>query len=301
MPASTLEPPPTAAGIDLERTRRTIRLGRAGVWACLLAGPAALVLALTWPSVTVVTQGAPAPTLNAGAAVVPADPAGYVAEFADAWLRSDADAPDSTSAVRALQLAPGVALPERAQGAKAPQKVTVVRSVHGSGSQWSVTVAVQYAGGVRYFAVPVTASTSGAAVAVTGTPALVAAPAVAKVAPSAYRVEVPAGPLTDTIRDFLTAYLAGSGEVDRYLAPRVSLAAVTPAVADQVTVEAVSAREETAAAEKVGSDSTRVHVQASVSARTKSGTWPLAYELTLAARGGRWEIAALASGGGAAK
>lgn len=164
-----------------------------------------------------------------------------------------------------------------------------------------MTVAAQYADGVRYFAVPVTASASSGAVAVTGTPALVAAPAVAKSAPSAYRVEVPDGPLTDTIKDFLTAYLAGSGEVDRYLAPRTSLAAVTPAVADQVDVETVTAREEATATEQVASDSTRVHVKASVSARTKSGAWPLAYELTLAARGGRWEIAALTSGGGEAK
>jgi hypothetical protein len=229
------------------------------------------------------------------------DPSGYVAEFADAWLRSDADAPDSTSAMRALRLAPGVALPEPADGAKAPQKVTAVRSVHRSGSQWSVTVAAQYADGVRYFAVPVTASKSGSAVAVTGTPALVAAPAAAKAAASAYRVDVPDGPLSDTIGDFLTAYLAGSGEVDRYLAPRTSLTAVAPAVADRVDVDVVTAREKAAAAEQVAADGARVHVTASVSAHTKSGAWPLSYELTLAARGGRWEIAELTSGGGAGK
>ncbi|MFF1400704.1 conjugal transfer protein [Streptomyces sp. NPDC058287] len=301
MPAPTLEAPPTAAGLDLERTRRTIRLGRAAVWACLLAGPAALALALTQPGVTVVPQGAPTAAPSTVAAAAAADPAGYVCEFADAWLRSDAEAPDSISAMRALRLAPGVALPQPADDAQAPQKVTAVRSVHRSGSQWSVTVAAQYADGVRYFAVPVTASASGGAVAVTGTPALVAAPAVAKGAPSTFRVDVPDGPLTDTVRDFLTAYLAGSGEVDRYLAPRTSLSAVTPAVAEQVDVEVVTAREEAAAAVQVAADGTHVHVEAGASARTKSGTWPLSYELTLAARGGRWEIAALTSGGGAAK
>ncbi|MFD0067378.1 conjugal transfer protein [Streptomyces sp. NPDC056690] len=301
MPAPTLEAPPTAAGLDLERTRRTIRLGRAGVWVCLLAGPAALALALARPSATVVTQDAPAPASSATAAVAPSDPSGYVAEFADAWLRSDADAPDSTSAMRALRLAPDVALPEPTEESKGPQKVTAVRSVQRGGNQWSVTVAAQYADGVRYFAVPVAASASGGAVAVTGTPALVAAPGVAKTGPSAYRVEVPDGPLTDTIHDFLTAYLAGSGEVDRYLAPQTSLAAVAPAVADRVDVEGVSARDKAAAAGQVASDSTRVHVTASVVAHTKSGAWPLAYELILAARGGRWEISALTSGGGAAK
>ncbi|MCX5441238.1 conjugal transfer protein [Streptomyces sp. NBC_00063] len=301
MPAPALEAPPTAAGLDLERTRRTIRLGRAGVWACLLAGPAALTLALTQPAVTVVPPNAPAPSPTAAAAVTAADPSGYVAEFADAWLRSDADAPGSASAMRALHLGPGVSLPKPADGAKAPQKVTAVRSVQRSGSRWSVTVAAQYADGIRYLAVPVTASKSGDAVAVTGTPALVAAPAAAKATPSVYRVEVPDGPLVDTVGDFLTAYLGGSGDVDRYLAPRTSLDAVAPALADQVGVEVVTAREEEAAGEQVASDGTRVHVEASVSAHTESGTWPLSYELTLAARGGRWEIAALTSGGGAAK
>ncbi|MET7520443.1 conjugal transfer protein [Streptomyces sp. NPDC005480] len=253
MPAPDLDAPPTAAGLDLDRTRRTIRLGRAGVWACLLTGPAALALALTQPAVTVVPPDAPAPAPNAASAVTAADPSGYVAEFADAWLRSDADAPDSTSAMRALHLGPGVALPEPADGAKAPQKVTAVRSVQRSGSQWSVTVAAQYADGLRYFAVPVTASKSGGAVAVTGTPALVAAPAAVKAAPSVYRVEVPDGPLSDTVGDFLTAYLGGSGDVDRYLAPRTSLDAVAPALADKVDVEVVTAREPASARTRTAS------------------------------------------------
>ncbi|MFB8273602.1 conjugal transfer protein [Streptomyces sp. NPDC055955] len=301
MPAPTVEAPSTAAGLDLHRTRRTVRLGRAGVWACLMTGPAAFALALVQPATTVVAQDAPAPARTSSAAAAPADPSGYVAEFVDAWLRSDSNTPDSAPALRAASFAPDVALPEPAAGVKAPQKVTAVRSVHRNGSQWSVTVAAQYSDTVRYFAVPVTATTSGGAIAVTGTPALVAAPAVAKGALSTYRVEVPDGPLTDTIGDFLNAYLAGSSNVDRYLAPQTSLAAVTPAGADQVDVETVTAREEAAAAEEVASDSTRVHVTASVVAHTKSGTWPLGYELTLAARGGRWEIAELTSGGGAAK
>ncbi|MFI8793799.1 hypothetical protein [Streptomyces sp. NPDC055105] len=54
MPAPTVEAPPTAAGLDLHRTRRTVRLGRASVWACLIAGPAAFALALAQPTTTVV-------------------------------------------------------------------------------------------------------------------------------------------------------------------------------------------------------------------------------------------------------
>ncbi|MFI0242589.1 conjugal transfer protein [Streptomyces sp. NPDC016845] len=299
MPAPLREAPPTAAGVELAHTFRAVRLGRAGVWACLMAGPAALALVLTQPAPTV-AQSAPAPARTAAAAR-PMDPSGYAAVFLDAWLRADADTPDSSDAVRALQLAPDVALPESADTATAPRTVAAVRSVRSAGGQWSVTVAAQYADGVRYFAVPVTSSMSGGAVTVTGTPALVAPPGPARTAPSPYRVDVPDGPLSDTVSGFLSAYLTGSKEVDRYLSPTTVLAAVRPGVAERVDLEVVSAREQAAAEQKVPGDGTRVHLQASVRARTKAGRWPLSYELTLAARGGRWEIAALTSGGGGAK
>ncbi|WP_372350886.1 hypothetical protein [Streptomyces sp. KL116D] len=74
-----------------------------------------------------------------------------------------------------------------------------------------------------------------------------------------------------------------------------------PALTDQVDVDVVAAREESAAGEHVPGDGTRVHVQASASARTARGRWPPSYELILVSRGGRWEIAALTSGGGEAK
>lgn len=307
MPAATREAPPTVAGVDLARTRRTIRLGRAGAWACLMAGPAALVtLVMSWPTTTVVAQAPPAPVRTA-ASPAPADPSGYVTEFVDAWLRSDADTPDSSAAARALRLGPDVTLPEpdrdKAVPGKGLEKVTAVRSVPRAGGQWSVTVAAQYTDTVRYFAVPAAASRSGAAVTVTGPPALVAAPGAAKAGTSPYKVEVPDGPLADTVGDFLGAYLSGSGDVDRYLAPGTSLSPVLPAAAEKtgVDVDVVTAREETAAGGQVPADGTRVHVLASVSARTTAGVWPLSYELTLSARGGRWEIAALTSGGGEVK
>jgi hypothetical protein len=39
-----------------------------------------------------------------------------------------------------------------------------------------------------------------------------------------------------------------------------------------------------------------VRILASVEARDANGRWPLGYELTLKARSGRWEVAALESG-----
>ncbi|MER5602626.1 conjugal transfer protein, partial [Streptomyces sp. NPDC002265] len=72
--------------------------------------------------------------------------------------------------------------------------------------------------------------------------------------------------------------------------------AVVPAPYTAVLVQQVSAVEEAAAAGQVPADGTKVRVLASVEARDADGRWPLAYELTLKARSGRWEVAALESG-----
>ncbi|MFE2094273.1 hypothetical protein [Streptomyces sp. NPDC059460] len=40
-----------------------------------------------------VAQADPAPARTSSAATAPADPSGYVAEFVDAWLRSDTNTP----------------------------------------------------------------------------------------------------------------------------------------------------------------------------------------------------------------
>jgi hypothetical protein len=110
-------------------------------------------------------------------------------------------------------------------------------------------------------------------------------------------VSVPSdGALSSTIGEFLGAYLTGTGEVDRYLAPGVELAPVSPAPYTAVTVGDVSAIEEAAAAGQVPTDGTKVRVRVQAEARDDAGRWPLAYELSLTARSGRWDVATLQSG-----
>ncbi|MEV6758415.1 conjugal transfer protein [Streptomyces sp. NPDC051214] len=277
-----------------------MQLGRAGVWTALAAGPLALVVAVGQPSATEAATPVPKPRATQTASV--ADPAGYVALFVDAWLRSSDDA-RSAAARRVQAMAPGILLPSPDTKAPVPRRVTAVRSTPGQDGRWSVTVAAQYADAVRYFAVPAIASAGGSSFAVTAAPALVAAPTLHKIPDSPYDVTVPEGPLATTAEQFLAAYLAGRGEVNRYLAPGAQLTAISPAAADSVEVQEVTAREQQAVAEQVPGDGTTVHVLAQVEARDAAGRWPLAYELTVSARDGRWEIAALASGssGGAAR
>jgi hypothetical protein len=176
--------------------------------------------------------------------------------------------------------------------------VTAVRSVQRDGSAWAVTVAAQYTDGtVRYFAVPVATDRTGASFAVAGAPGVVAGPARATAPASPYTVSLPSdGSLSSTVGEFLGAYLTGTGGVDRYLAPGVKLTPVSPAPYRAVTVREVSAVEEAAAAGEVPADGAKVRVLVQAEARDDAGRWPLAYELALTARSGRWDVAALEAG-----
>ncbi|MFE0930622.1 conjugal transfer protein [Streptomyces mutabilis] len=290
--------PAIAAGVELEKMRRRVRLSRLALFTAIAAGPVALGVAVTSGPATA-TAAAPDRPAPVRTTRVAADPAGYAQVFLDAWLRSGADEAGSAQARLAQSLAPDVALPDPTAGAQPKlRSVTAVRSVQRDGDAWAVTVAAQYADStVRYFAVPVTADRTGASFTVTGAPGVVAGPARAAVPSSPYTVSVPSdSSLSSTIGEFLGAYLTGTGEVDRYLAPGAKLAPVSPASYTSVTVQEVSAIEEAAAAGQVPADGTKVRVRVQAEARDDAGRWPLAYELALTARSGRWDVAALQTG-----
>ncbi|MFG2950503.1 conjugal transfer protein [Streptomyces adustus] len=286
-----------AAGARLEAMRRRMRLSRVAVWTVIAAGPVALAVAIaSTPAVVAAAPAAKPSAMRTTAAV--ADPGGYAQVFVGAWLRSSADDATSAQARLVQSMAPDVELPDPVAGAQSkPESVTAVRSAQREGGTWSVTVAAQYAdGSLRYYTVPVAADRSGSSFAVTGAPGVVAGPGRAEVAKSSYSVTVPEGDLSAAVGEFLAAYLTGAGEVDRYLAPGVKLAAVSPAPYTALSVEQVLAVEEAAVAETVPADGTTAHVLARVQARDAEGRWPLAYELSLKARSGRWEVAGLESG-----
>jgi hypothetical protein len=285
-----------AAGARLEAMRRRVRLSRLAVWTVIAAGPVALAVAVASTPTTVEAATPDTPT-SVRTVAATAQPGGYAQVFVSAWLRSSADDATSAQARLAQSLAPDVELPDPATGAQpAPQSVTAVRSAQRADSAWSVTVAAQYTdGSVRYYAVPVAVG-GGSSFTVTGSPGVVAGPARVEAAKSPYGVSVPDGDLTSALGEFFAAYLTGSGEVDRYLAPGVTLSAVSPAPYTAVSVQQISAVEQAASAEQVPADGTKVHILTQVNAQDTSGRWPLAYELTLRTRSGRWEVAALESG-----
>ncbi|MEU8795428.1 conjugal transfer protein [Streptomyces sp. NPDC048643] len=295
MPADKAPSALVASGITLERMRRRVHLTRLAAWTAIAAGPTALCIAITSGPTTV--QAAVAQAAPTRPVAQRSDPAGFAQLFVGAWLHSSADDASSAQARLAQSMAPDVELPDRGERAQpGPESVTAVRSAPRSGDVWSVTVAAQYADGrLLTFAVPVVAGRAGGSFTVTGAPGVVAGPVQAKAPQSPYQVPVPEGRLSSSVGEFLSAYLAGAGEVDRYLAPGVALSAVSPAPFEGVRVQQVRAIEEAASAGKAV-DGAAVHVLVQVEARDGDGRWPLAYELALTARSGRWEVTGLDSG-----
>jgi len=282
---------------------------RAAVWGAVLCGP--LALAATWLADAPAARPVPSSSVRP---VSGKDPAGYAELFIGLWLDSGRESRESgTAAAEAVRaMAPEVELP---QWGDAPPKVARVAAVDSErlhSRAWVVTVAVQFESAgtpgdsdgtaadgqpvLRFFTVPVVMTAGGRqALAVAATPAEVGGPRTAKPPASPYGVEVePGSPLEETVREFLTAYLGGSGGVDRYLAPGAAVTAPS-APYSTVRVERVSAAG--GSGERPARDGDQMRVRAQVTAGgADGGLWPLSYALRLTARDGRWEIAEVEAG-----
>jgi Conjugative transposon protein TcpC len=139
----------------------------------------------------------------------------------------------------------------------------------------------------RYFAVTVNVTDTG--MAVVGLPAPIAAPA-RETTPVklAYKEQVsPTSTARATVEAFLGAYLAGSGDIDRYLTPGVEISAIAPAPYMNLTVLDVSSDVEASDTPRPGAV---LHVLAVLEVASASGQQlTTTYTLTLTARDGRWE------------
>jgi hypothetical protein len=132
---------------------------------------------------------------------------------------------------------------------------------------------------------------------VTAAPAEIAAPGTAKAADPPFGNPLPAdGSLASSLGEFFDAYLAGVGEVDRYLSPGTELTAVSGTDYTSVTLDQAAADSDVAGGAVPG-DGTTVLVQAHATATNATGDqWPLVYTLQMTARSGRWEVTALQAG-----
>lgn len=280
------EPPVGASAGQVATAKLATGATTVALYCCLAAGPLAL-------AVGVLALGQAAAGTPVVAATVQ-DTAAHdrAAEFGlrvvRTWLtatRGDADA--LTALVPAADVA--------ALGTAAPEvgDLTVAQALQQDGL-WAVTVAADVTSGDvtthRYFRVSVVVGDG--TVGVMALPAEVAAPVVTAPGASAYTEDVALDDgVTGTVQDFLTAYLAGTGDVTRFVTPGVDITALAPAPYTQVTVDAVAASTEVPA---TPADGATVHVEVHATGASGQDTsLPLVYDLTLTARDGRWEVAAI--------
>ncbi|MDH6545832.1 conjugal transfer protein [Streptomyces sp. SPB4] len=290
------------------------------VWGLIALGP--LLGALAYLSVPT-TSAAPAPKTapSAPSASGGQGAAGFASLFVAAYLSAGRGDESKLAAyyppASSLQL-------DGVSGQRRGEQLTVVRLRQTDTSVWSVTVAARVTGAtptatpstqsagspspaaadaVRYFQVPVaTAPGAGGATAYTALalPAEVAAPERAKTPELVYgamRPALPTDPRTQAVTSFLSAYLTKAGaELDRYLAPGTRLAAPSPAPYSGVAVDQFAVEGETGGEPVVSvpGDGTTLRLLVTLRATGQDGVrLPLTYALTLKARAGRWEIAAL--------
>ena len=265
----------------------TRRLAHVGLWGLIsiaaIGGVAGLIRA---------PASAPRSGSVAEIAIVPAPVVGFAEVAVRAWLTANPDSVALLDTLFAVRPEPAVA------SAAAPDvgDVTTVAAHLVEPRYWAVTVAARVGepaserpSTLWFFEVGVMEDGAGA-LAVAGTPALV--PAARVVADprqpvvSTLRRPDPRDPIATTVEGFLAALLTGGGDVTRYLAPDVTVAAVSPAPFRAVELSALASTR---------SPSNEVLVRAEARGITsQDGTWTLSYELVLAERGGRWEVRSVA-------
>lgn len=283
--------PPVADGRHQATSALGAKAATVGLFTCLALGPLGAVagtLAFLQASQPVAAPSARTMDQSNERAVV----GQFAQQVVVTWLTTTQDAPDALLAlVKDAQVS---GLSQTAFSVKDPA-VAGITFVDGT---WSVTVAATVTDARktisrRYFQVPVRYS-QGAVTALT-LPTPVSPPPVTIGSSAGYRAQVDTTSLLgQTVSQFLIAYIAGSGDVSRYLTPGVALTPLSPAPYTSVRVSEIRAAGSDQPPSATPQDGARIRVLAlGVAVVTDQQTAPVAYALTLTARAGRWEISAI--------
>lgn len=275
----------------------------------LLAGPAALVWTALRP------EAAPASAVAGSADTAQAAAAEERAiELVETWLRADSD---DQQLLASLTNAPVGSLPQEGLTIR---DSSVAQTEQAEDDVWSVTVGVDVAEPApgstpppategeeaevplvwvrRYFQVPVLVDRtetewSGPHLAVTALalPAPIAGPAAAAEPPNLDYPETisPTSAAGQSVAGFLSAMVAGDGEITRYLRPGTAISPVTPAPYSAVSVTDINGSHEVTE-DPADGDGTHALISAELT-RLDGNTTTAQYVLTLVARDGRWEVA----------
>lgn len=269
----------------------TGRAGRAVAWLVVVASPLATVGGL----LTLRPEPAANPVVPAVAGAA-WGPQGWAEMYVRSWLSASRD-----DAAGLAAFYPDGMRSEREVGSQIPVATATVSVASPAPGEWSVVVAANLLtlqpDGTRPAKITceqVSLVGDGSSYAATSLPAPVACPATA--APPALAYGQPAdlaGPIGQSVSGFLTAYLVGQGQLDRYVTPGASVSPVSPTPFASVRLQDLRTHETFEPGQAARPlDGTQVHVLARVRCFDATGQSTLAdYPLTLTARSGRWELA----------
>jgi hypothetical protein len=272
----------------------------------LLAGPAALVWTALRPEPAPVSAAAGAASTTETAAA-----SERAVELVETWLRADSN---DKQLIASLTNAPVGSLPQEGLTIRDSSVAQVEQADDGV---WSVTVGVDVAEPApgskadkeqaevalvwvrRYFQVPVLVDRTDTewsgpelAVIALALPAPVPGPAAAEPPDLDYSETIsPTSAAGQSVAGFLSAMVAGDGEITRYLRPGTSIPTVIPAPYSAVAVTGIKGSHEVT---EDPTDDAGTHALTTVELTRLDGEKTTAqYVLTLVARDGRWEVAGL--------
>ncbi|MDQ6797183.1 MAG: conjugal transfer protein [Actinomycetota bacterium] len=274
------EPGRSASTLALAR----VRMAQAGVWALVGLGVLLGLAALLRPAAAAPkTAPGPAPTASVG-------PQGFAELYVATYLSQVGG--EDLGALRPFY-GGDVDLHDVSPGALYVSGTVTLDTAQVSKDYWSVTVGARvldaangsyHQGGMRAYVVGVARAVSGFVA--TALPAEVPLPARAPNPQLQISQLSPPNPglTTDALERFFAAFLAATGEVDRYVSPGTGLVAVAPAPFVQTRVVRVGLP---TPAPKTGPMAVRAEVEGvDASGRIQV----LQYALELVQRAGRWEV-----------
>lgn len=278
------------AAVEPARRVMTGKAGRAAAWLVVVASPLATVGGLV-----ALRQGAPENPAVPTAAGMKVGPQGWADMYVRSWLSVSRD---DTAGLAAFY--PDGMRSEREVGSQIPVATATVSAVSPAPGEWSVVVAAKLltlqpdgSRPAKITCEQVSLVGAGSSYVATSLPAPVACPATAP--PPALAYGSPAdltGPIGQSVTGFLTAYLAGQGQIDRYVSPGSNVAPVIPVPFASLRLQDLRTREMFEPGQAARPlDGTQIHVLARVRCFDATGQSTLAdYPLTLTARSGRWEL-----------
>lgn len=267
---------------------------RVGLWGLVALGAIGGLVGLLRPAAEPAARGGD----ESASASVPPEMAGFAELATRTWIEASGDEDDA--AVAALfAVNPSTAAGDSGRRRVGDTDTVGARRVGDGDDYWAVTVAagVDEFGGDRrwrsagrwFVEIGVVRDENGALVAV-GEPALVPAPAepADEPRPAGGGLGVPSGDdeaMANTVEGFLSALVAGDGDVSRYVAPGVEMAPVTPAPFTQISLQRWSVTE---------LSDTEVRIRLTARGTSAAGVpRTVSYELGLKERAGRWEVRTL--------